>query len=188
MFSVDVESGLVLEARQLPSPNCDERPENCGPELIIIHGISLPPGEFEGQWIDQLFTNCLDPSAHPYFEEIKDLRVSSHFLIRRDGELVQYVSLHKRAWHAGESCYQDRQNCNDYSIGIELEGEDAVPYAEFQYEKLIMLIDALRNSLHTLRDAPVVGHNEVAPGRKTDPGDAFDWSRIRSVYASANES
>jgi len=121
MIHIDVESGLIREARQVPSPNFDDRPADCCAELIIVHGISLPPGEFGGEWIDRLFTNTVDPAVHPYFREIFELRVSSHLLIRRDGELVQYVSLAKRAWHAGDSCYQDREKCNDYSIGIELE-------------------------------------------------------------------
>ena len=179
MFQIDVGSGLVREARQHPSPNRDARPQGCGPELIVIHGISLPPGEFGGEWIDRLFTNSLDPDAHPYFAEIAHLRVSSHLLLRRQAELVQYVSLLDRAWHAGESCFAGRDNCNDYSIGIELEGADEVPYTEAQYDALESLLAALRAAFATLEAAPVVGHCEVAPGRKTDPGPAFDWARIR---------
>jgi len=178
MIHIDVESGLIREARQVPSPNFDDRPADCCAELIIVHGISLPPGEFGGEWIDRLFTNTVDPAVHPYFREIFELRVSSHLLIRRDGELVQYVSLAKRAWHAGDSCYQDREKCNDYSIGIELEGTDEIPYANVQYEVLGMMIQALRAAFPSLADAPVVGHHDVAAGRKTDPGPAFDWQRL----------
>jgi len=165
-------------ARQVSSPNFDDRPANCGAELIIVHGISLPPGEFGGEWIDQLFTNSIDPAAHPYFREIVALPVSSHLLIRRDGELVQYVPLTKRAWHAGVSCYRDRQQCNDFSIGIELEGADEIPYTDVQYEVLSAVIQALRSAFPSLAEAPVVGHCDVSAGRKTDPGPAFDWQRL----------
>jgi AmpD protein len=183
MMPIDLESGLIPEARLVPSPNCDDRPPGCEPDLIIIHGISLPPGEFGGDEIDQMFTNCLDPAAHPYFREIVEMQVSSHLLIRRDGELVQYVSLRKRAWHAGESCYKDRDRCNDYSIGIELEGVDTVEYTDEQYDVLCKTVDAMRNAIPSLKNAPVVGHSDVAPGRKTDPGPAFDWERFRAGLA-----
>jgi len=179
MLHIDIESGLIREARQVPSPNCDERPSTCPPELIIVHGISLPPGEFGGEWIDHLFTNMLDPEAHPYFSEVSEMRVSSHLLIRRDGELVQYVSLLKRAWHAGQSCHEGREQCNDYSIGIELEGTDEMPYTDSQYKMLNRSIEILREAFDSLAVAPVVGHCDVAPGRKTDPGPAFDWARVR---------
>lgn len=178
MIHIDVESGLVREARQTPSPNCDERPTDCCPELIIVHGISLPPGEFGGDGIDRLFTNSIDAGAHPYYREIAALRVSSHLLIRRDGELVQYVSLNRRAWHAGDSCYGTRDACNDYSVGIELEGTDDMPYTNRQYEVLSATVRALRAAYVSLKEAPVVGHCDVSPGRKTDPGPAFDWSRL----------
>jgi len=180
MIRIDTETGLIREARQVPSPNCDERPPGCEPELIIIHGISLPPGEFGGQWIDRFFTNCLDPADHPYFREIVELRVSSHLLIRRDGELVQYVPLWKRAWHAGVSCYQDRDHCNDFSIGIELEGVDTIAYADEQYDLLCLTIAALQRAIPSLANAPIVGHEDIAPDRKTDPGPAFDWERFRA--------
>lgn len=178
MIRIDVETGLIAEARQVQSPNFDARPPRCKPELIIVHGISLPPGEFGGQWIDQFFTNRLDPAAHPYFREIAEQQVSSHLLIRRDGELVQFVSLWERAWHAGASCYKDRERCNDYSIGIELEGVDTVAYADCQYDVLCRTISGLRGAIPSLASAPVVGHSDVAPGRKTDPGPAFDWQRL----------
>jgi len=185
MIHIDVESGLIREARQVVSPNFDDRPADCCAELIIVHGISLPPGEFGGEWIDRLFTNSIDPAAHPYFAEIVDLRVSSHLLIRRNGELVQYVPLNKRAWHAGASCYRNREKCNDYSIGIELEGADEIPYADTQYEVLGTTVLALRAAFQSLADAPVVGHSDVADGRKTDPGPAFDWDRLRAQLATS---
>lgn len=181
MYSFDSDSGRVAEARQLESPNSDPRPPQCAPELIVVHGISLPPDEYGGPWIDRLFTNCLDPNAHPYFEEIAGLRVSAHFLIRRDGELVQFVPTTARAWHAGESAYTGRDCCNDFSIGIELEGSDHVPYEDVQYMHLADLIKALRSGSALLRVADVVGHCDIAPGRKTDPGPAFDWPRLRGL-------
>jgi len=148
------------------------------PDLIVVHGISLPPGEFGGPWIDRLFTNSLDPDAHPYFAEICALRVSSHFLIRRDGELVQYVPVDQRAWHAGESCFAGRDACNDFSVGVELEGLDDASYSREQYEQLAALVAALRATVPSLRKAPLVGHSDIAPGRKTDPGPAFDWQLL----------
>jgi AmpD protein len=178
MVAAILSSGLLRAARQQPSPNCDERPEGIQPELIVVHGISLPPGEFGGPWIDRLFTNCLDPDAHPYFAEICALRVSSHFLIRRDGELVQYVPVNQRAWHAGESRFAGRECCNDFSIGVELEGLDDSPYSREQYGQLAELIGTLRSSIPSLRRAPLVGHSDIAPGRKTDPGPAFDWQLL----------
>ncbi|MCP4001626.1 MAG: 1,6-anhydro-N-acetylmuramyl-L-alanine amidase AmpD [Gammaproteobacteria bacterium] len=183
MFAFDPDSGLLAEARQLASPNCDQRPAACEPDLIVVHGISLPPGEFGGPWIDQLFTNTLSAAEHPYFAEIADLRVSAHFLISRDGALVQYVSVNLRAWHAGESCFASRESCNDFSIGIELEGEDQTPYEKAQYDCLAMLIDSLRTQKESLTDACVVGHSDIAPGRKTDPGEAFDWHYLDGLLS-----
>lgn len=174
-IAIDPETGLVAGARQRPSPNCDERPAGCEPDLVVVHGISLPPGEFGGPWIDALFTNTLDPAAHPAFADLAGLRVSAHLLIRRDGEIVQYVSLLRRAWHAGPSMHCGRERCNDFSVGIELEGADDVPYTPVQYERLAALVEALRRWRPSLAPAPVVGHSDVAPGRKTDPGPAFDW-------------
>jgi AmpD protein len=179
--AIDLERGLLPYARQVPSPNCDERPAGTAVDLIIVHGISLPPGEFGGPWIDRLFTNQLSRDAHPYFERIADLQVSSHLLIRRDGEIVQYVPFHRRAWHAGASSWQGRERCNDYSIGIELEGTDHGPYESAQYATLARVIAALCRSYPTLSSERVVGHSEVAPGRKSDPGVAFDWPRLRSL-------
>lgn len=183
-MKVDNASGLLDSARQVPSPNADERPEGSEPELIVVHGISLPPGEFGGPWIDALFTNRLDPHAHPYFREIEGREVSAHVLIRRDGELVQYVPFHRRAWHAGSSEYCGRERCNDFSIGIELEGADDVAYEPVQYERLAALIEALVFAYPSLSPEHVAGHCDIAPGRKTDPGPAFEWSRLHRLLAS----
>lgn len=180
-IEIDVDSGRVFGARWRESPNCDDRPSGCQPELIVIHGISLPPDEFGGPWIDHLFTNTLNPRGHPYFAEVSDLEVSSHILIRRDGELVQYVPLHKRAWHAGQSSYRGRECCNDFSIGIELEGSDELPYEPTQYEQLARVVIALCKAYPTLSAQRLVGHSDISAGRKTDPGDAFDWERLRQL-------
>jgi len=181
MAEPDTRSGWLPRARRVLSPNCDDWPAGCSPELIVVHGISLPPGEFGGPYIDQLFTNQLDALAHPYFAEISKLRVSAHFLVRRDGELVQYVPLTRRAWHAGASNYAGRERCNDFAVGIELEGEDCTPYTDAQYRQLARLIGELRATQRSLAAAAVVGHSDIAPGRKTDPGPAFDWSRLRQL-------
>jgi len=176
-------NGLLRGARQLPSPNCDDRPGGVAPELVVIHGISLPPGKFGGPHIDHLFTNVLDPAGHDYFRDIAGLKVSSHFLIRRTGEVVQYVPLHRRAWHAGKSSYRGRHQCNDFSVGIELEGTDDQPYSSAQYRRLATVIRVLRRGVPSLVAAPIVGHSDVAPGRKTDPGPAFDWQRLHGLLA-----
>jgi AmpD protein len=176
-------NGLLRGARQLPSPNCDDRPVGVVPELIVVHGISLPPGQFGGPHIDHLFTNVLDPEGHDYFRDIAGLKVSSHLLIRRTGEVVQYVPLHRRAWHAGKSSYRGRHQCNDFSVGIELEGTDDQPYSSAQYRRLATVIRVMRRGVPSLAAAPVVGHSDVAPGRKTDPGPAFDWPRLHKLLA-----
>lgn len=182
-LTIDAGTGIVQGARQVPSPNCDDWPAGVLPDLIVIHGISLPPGEFGGPWIEQLFTNTLDTNAHPAFTELSGLKVSSHLLIRRDGELVQFVPLNRRAWHAGQSSFCGRERCNDFSIGIEMEGTDQQPYAEVQYRRLAVVIHALRTALPSLRAAAVVGHSDIAPERKTDPGPAFDWGRLAATMA-----
>jgi len=182
-FSVDPLTGLIAGVRQVLSPHWDERPAGVVPDLVIVHGISLPPGEFGGPWIDRLFAGNLPGDAHPYFAGISSLRVSAHALIRRDGEVVQYVPFIARAWHAGVSSYEGRPACNDYSIGIELEGSDAAPYTDAQYRALAALVRAACAALPGLKPARVVGHSDVAPGRKTDPGDAFDWPRLRALLA-----
>jgi AmpD protein len=176
-------SGQLRGARQVSSPNCDSRPAGVQADLIVIHGISLPPGKFGGPYIDQLFTGRLDPAGHPCFREVAGLKVSSHLLIRRTGEVVQYVPLHQRAWHAGKSRHQGRERCNDFSVGIELEGTDDRPYTGAQYRRLATVIRVLRRGMPSLATAPVVGHSDVAPGRKTDPGPAFDWRRLRKLLA-----
>lgn len=174
-------TGMLEGARYLASPNCDQRPEGESPSLLVIHGISLPPGEYGGPWIDALFTNSLDPRADPYFEKIHQLQVSSHLLIRRDGETVQYVPLDKRAWHAGLSSYQGRERCNDFSIGIELEGTDNEPYEAVQYQVLAECVATLLVAYPELSRDRITGHSDIAPGRKSDPGPHFDWQHFRQL-------
>jgi AmpD protein len=171
-------NGVIESARQCPSPNQDERPAGCAPELVVVHGISLPPGDYSGQQIEQLFTNCLDWEAHPYFGEIRGMEVSAHLLVRRDGELVQFVPFDRRAWHAGQSCFRGRTTCNDFSIGIELEGEDEVPYDDRQYDVLARVIRALMRAYPDISTRHIAAHSDIVPGRKTDPGPAFDWLRL----------
>lgn len=182
---IDTDSGWLRAARRVQSPNFDPRPAGILPELIVVHGISLPPDEFGGPWIDRLFTNTLSPAEHPYFEKIKDLKVSSHLLIRRDGEPVQYVSFHERAWHAGASSYQGRERCNDFSVGIELEGTDEIPYEPAQYRVLSTVILAMCEAYPSLSLTRIAGHSDIAPGRKTDPGPAFDWQRLYALLRAA---
>ena len=164
-------------AQQQPSPNCDDRPTD-DLSLVVIHGISLPIGQFGGPEVAAFFCNQLDFTSHPDFAELCDFQVSSHLFIRRDGAVIQFVPFNRRAWHAGESVYQGRQNCNDFSIGIELEGVDAAPYEDAQYQLLIPICSALRRCYGI---TALVGHSDIAPGRKTDPGPAFDWERFRQV-------
>ena len=170
-----------MGARRAPSPNCEPRPEGSKPDLLVIHNISLPPGEFGGDAIEELFCNCLDWESHPYYREIRGLRVSAHLLIRRDGEPVQFVSFEERAWHAGQSCFDGRENCNDFSIGIELEGTDELPYTDRQYEMLADITSALLSAYPDMNSRRIAGHSDIAPGRKTDPGPAFDWPRYRKA-------
>ncbi len=177
-MKVDLSSGLIDGVRFVASPNCDDRPDKILTTLIVIHGISLPPKQYGGPWIDALFTNTLPTDQHPYFAEISHLKVSSHLLIRRDGEIVQYVPFYKRAWHAGVSCYANEENCNNFSIGIELEGSDDEPYEEIQYQQLSKTINALIDAYPSLSRERVAGHSDIAPGRKADPGEAFDWSKL----------
>lgn len=182
-MKVDPGTGLLDQARQVPSPNFDDRPANTPTDLLVVHNISLPPGQFGGPWIDDLFTNQLDPQAHPYFREIHQMQVSAHALIRRSGEIVQYVPFHKRAWHAGKSNYCGRERCNDFSIGIELEGSDTLPFEQSQYEQLALLIKALLETYPHLSLDHIVGHSDIAPRRKTDPGPHFDWEKLRRLLA-----
>jgi len=169
------DDGWLARARRVDSPNFGPRPPDTAISLVVLHNISLPPGEFGGSWIEDFFCNRLDAGAHPYFAEIAGLQVSAHFLIRRDGELLQFVSADARAWHAGASQWRGRANCNDYSIGIELEGSDDQPFSEAQYAALGELLADLRQRYPV---AEAVGHSDVAPGRKTDPGPCFDWARL----------
>jgi len=168
--------GLLVGGEYIPSPNCDDRPAGAI-ELLVIHNISLPPGEFGGDGVQQLFTNALDVAAHPYYQTIAGLKVSAHFLVRRDGQIIQFVSCLKRAWHAGESCWQNRSRCNDFSVGIELEGADTVPFTGEQYDALHRLTMALREA-YPIRG--IAGHSDIAPQRKTDPGPCFEWVRYLS--------
>ena len=163
MMNIDVASGLINEARLHMSPNYDARPNESDISLIVIHGISLPPGKFGDDYIDQLFTNQLNLNAHPYFKEISGLKVSSHLLIRREGDLVQYVPLQKRAWHAGVSSYKNRENCNDFSVGIELEGADETPYTDIQYQVLAETIKSLIQFYPALSEDTIAGHSDIAP-------------------------
>jgi AmpD protein len=180
---IDVTTGLMVGVKQVLSPFFDARPPGVVPDLIVLHGISLPPGEFGGPWIARLFTGNLPASAHPSFAERATLRVSAHLLVRRDGELVQFVSFNERAWHAGRSSWQGRDACNDYSIGIECEGTDDVPYESAQYATLNSLLPMLLAAYPSIASDRIVGHSDVAPGRKTDPGSSFDWSRVRRDQA-----
>lgn len=179
-MEIDSNTGLLDAARQVCSPHCDERPQGCQPELIVVHAISLPPQRYGGPWIDQLFCGQLDKNAHPYFAEIASLKVSAHLLIRRDGSLVQYVPFHQRAWHAGESCYREQTACNDFSIGIELEGDDDTAFNPAQYRRLAAVCTLLQETYPGIDDK-IVGHSDIAPGRKTDPGPHFDWKRFRQL-------
>ena len=178
-LTVDAQ-GVASGTRFVASPNFDDRPEGVLPTLLVLHNISLPPGIFGGRAILDLFGNTLDCSAHPYFDGLRGLRVSAHFLIRRDGELIQFVACTRRAWHAGQSSWRGRPRCNDFSLGVELEGGDAVPYESAQYVELVRLTRALR-ARYPLPD--IAGHADVSPGRKSDPGASFDWARYRALLA-----
>lgn len=184
-FEVDVRAGSLRGVRQLASPNFDARPRGAPIDLIVVHGISLPPGAYGGPWIDRLFSNTLPADEHPYFAEVSALRVSAHLLVRRDGAVTQYVKFTDRAWHAGESLYLGRAACNDFSIGIEMEGTDRAPYEDAQYRVLASVVAALCAAYPALSPQRLVGHSDIAPGRKTDPGPAFDWPRARRLVALA---
>lgn len=194
-----IENGWLHPAWHVLSPNCDDRPDSCDISLLVIHNISLPPGQFGGENIQQFFSNNLNTQLHPYFTEIKDLKVSSHVLIDREGKVTQFVPFHRRAWHAGVSNYRGRAACNDFAIGIELEGQDDLPYTDMQYQQLIAITKLLCECYPALAlkndgeksdseksgneknegELPIVGHCDIAPERKTDPGEAFDWRRYR---------
>ena len=179
MFNID--NGFLSATKQIPSPNCDDRLHPLDISLLVIHSISLPPGEFANGNIEKLFTNQLDATAHPYFATILPLSVSAHVLIDRDGQLTQFVSFNKRAWHAGQSVFQGRSACNDYSIGVELEGEDNTAYTEKQYRTAAQLALSLMQHYQGITADRIVGHHDIAPTRKTDPGPAFDWNYFRAL-------
>jgi len=176
-------SGLLDQATYIASPNYDERPCAVAPELIVVHNISLPPGQFGGPYIEQLFTNCLNPDEHPYFAEIQNLQVSAHALIRRDGSIIQFVPFHHRAWHAGQSNWCGRERCNDFSIGIELEGSDDCPFEAVQYAQLADMIRALQICYPSISGNAIIGHSDIAPDRKTDPGPYFSWDTLNQLLS-----
>lgn len=175
------ETGQISFARWTPSPNFGPRPDGAGISLLVVHNISLPPGQFGGREIEDFFCNQLDHSAHPYFKTIEGVQVSAHLLIRRDGALVQFVSLLDRAWHAGRSCFEGQEECNDFSIGIELEGTDDNPYTTEQYRMLAKVADLIMTAWPDITANRITGHCDIAPGRKSDPGPAFDWRYFRSA-------
>lgn len=174
-----IQNNLISEAKFIASPNYNDRPAGMAIDLLVIHGISLPPGQFGGDEVQGLFTNTLDTQAHPDLQEVAQLRVSSHLFIRRNGSIIQFVPFNKRAWHAGVSCFEGRDNCNDFSIGIELEGTDTIPYEAVQYQQLAEVTLALLNAYPGITLERIVGHSTIAPGRKTDPGPAFDWDSFK---------
>ncbi|MDG2036294.1 MAG: 1,6-anhydro-N-acetylmuramyl-L-alanine amidase AmpD [Pseudomonadales bacterium] len=179
-----IESGFLLAARQVLSPNQDCRPKQQSPDLLVIHCIALPPERYGGAGIEQLFTNQLDPNEHPYYQAIASLKVSAHLLISRDGELVQFVNFDQRAWHAGESSFEGRECCNDFSVGIELEGTDADSYEAVQYQQLAAVSRLLLDYYPSMSLSRITGHETIAPNRKTDPGAGFDWDHFHHTLAS----
>lgn len=180
-FNIDVLSGLITPAKLLLSPNYNQRPSDSVIDLLVIHNISLPRGEFGGDCVEKLFLNQLDCNLHPTFRSLENLKVSSHIFIRRDGTVIQFVPFHLRAWHAGESSFEGKKNCNDYSIGIELEGTDDLPYTENQYQFLSVIAAQIMRSYPAITQQRIVGHQTIAPGRKTDPGPSFDWEKFRAI-------
>lgn len=184
-MNINPTTGLLDDCTQCPSPNKDARPENTTIDLLVIHSISLPPEQYGGEYIERFFQNKLDKNQHPYFEEIHQMQVSSHILIKRSGEVVQFVPFHERAWHAGKSSYCGRERCNDFSIGIELEGSDTDRFEEQQYQRLAELILTLQQAYPETR-GHITGHSDIAPGRKTDPGTGFDWARLEREIGDIN--
>jgi len=179
-MKIDLKTGLLSNTPYHTSPNQDERPEKEEVNLLVIHNISLPPGVFGGSEIKDFFLNQLEVKQHHYFQQISHLKVSTHLLIQRDGKVIQFVPFHKRAWHAGESSFQGKNQCNDFSIGIELEGLDTIPYTQTQYQQLIGCTDAIMQAFPQIQLDQIVGHEDIAPGRKTDPGPQFDWQYYKS--------
>jgi len=180
-LKINPDTALLEPILYRPSPHNDERPQGVSIDMIVVHGISLPPGEFGSQAIEDFFCACLDTSAHPYYAQIAALRVSAHLLIRRTGEIIQFVPFARRAWHAGESSFQGKTRCNDFSVGIELEGTDQIPYERVQYDQLGNVIRLLKQFYPVITDDRIVGHEDIAPGRKTDPGPAFDWDYLKGI-------
>jgi AmpD protein len=185
-MQLDVTSGWCQGVRHCPSPNCNARPQG-EVSLLVIHNISLPPGQFGTGKVQQFFQNRLVVDEHPYFAEIASMQVSAHFLIERDGAITQFVSCNERAWHAGQSCFAGRENCNDFSLGIELEGTDELPFSDAQYTALVELVGELRGAYPALTQERICGHSDIAPARKTDPGPAFDWPRLRTALINTKE-
>jgi N-acetyl-anhydromuramoyl-L-alanine amidase len=181
MSMSEIEQGWLKSAQRLLSPNCNQRPLMAEISLLVVHSISLPPGEFGGGYVQDFFQNQLDASIHPYFETIAHLQVSAHLLIERDGKVTQFVNFNERAWHAGVSCFAGLENCNDYSLGIELEGSDDCPFSEAQYASLAKVTRQLLLTYPKLTPERITGHQQIAPGRKTDPGPMFDWARYHSL-------
>lgn len=184
-LKIDTATGLLEGARFIASPNCDSRPRAAVIEVIVVHAISLPPGKFGGPGVEQLFCNRLDPAEDPSYAEIHPLKVSAHFLVRRGGEIVQFVSLHQRAWHAGRSYCEGRKDTNDFSVGIELEGSDDVPFEEAQYRALSLLTQEIMRVYPAVTPDRIYGHADIAPGRKTDPGPNFHWGRYLASLSPA---
>ncbi|MGH1486254.1 MAG: 1,6-anhydro-N-acetylmuramyl-L-alanine amidase AmpD [Cellvibrionaceae bacterium] len=180
---LSIRDGWINAARRVDSPNYNDRPDIDDVSLLVIHNISLPPEQFGGGYVEQFFCNQLDCSQHEYFQQISGMEVSSHLLITREGELIQFVPFDKRAWHAGASCFESRHNCNDFSIGIELEGADTIPFTQQQYVLLSEVTQALLKQFPLMSRDRIVGHSDIAPGRKTDPGEAFDWQLYRKLLA-----
>ena len=180
-MNINTKTGLLDAAQYIPSPNHDERSGEQATDLIVIHNISLPPAKFEHNWVVDFFTNQLPADQDPYFESIYQMRVSSHLYIRRNGDIFQFVPFHLRAWHAGVSCYQEKEGCNNFSIGIELEGTDDIAYEPIQYEVLNDVLEALTSSYPDLTKERVAGHCDIAPGRKTDPGKSFNWEKLKQM-------
>ncbi|HGO5824435.1 TPA: 1,6-anhydro-N-acetylmuramyl-L-alanine amidase AmpD [Mannheimia haemolytica] len=187
MPNLKIEQGCLTSQKQVPSPHFSQRPNQEDISLLVIHYISLPPEEFGGDFIDLFFQGKLDPTAHPYFEEIKDLRVSAHCLINREGEITQYVNFNDMAWHAGVSCFEGREKCNEYSIGIELEGSNNQPFTQAQYQSLANLTKAIQQSYPQITDERITGHCHIAPERKIDPGQYFDWAYYKHLLKEAKK-
>ncbi len=180
-MKINASTGLLTPCTQILSPNRDLRPKDQIVDLIVIHSISLPPGKYGGDAIERFFCNQLPAEEHPYFQQIHEMKVSAHILIKRDGSIVQFVPFHERAWHAGRSCYQGREHCNDFSIGIELEGTDTEAFENSQYTQLAELVLALEETCPGIDRGSITGHSDIAPGRKTDPGSGFDWQKMRTL-------